>query len=292
VRPLSWPEDHARCGNDASARPVYELSHAACAGKRSSGVHGVSCRCPRRPRKRGRVRLLPPAARGRSAPGHIGLHQLSYEGRGSRHRCPCGRHRLRRLPQAARLCAARCKNPMCLVSCARDDPRGVEPGTPGVRVVSRGVRRARPHKGARVRDLSRERAGERADGPSALSGVPRPARGRAHARVWRVPQKRSDWDPRGGRRRVRDLPSSARARGNRVASVMHELPRGGDAARFARRARPRGLWQLSCGAPRAAESRPCHLHRDMPHGQTRPSSESHGMHRVPRVPALVSGPTR
>jgi len=56
-----------------------------------------------------------------------------------------------------------------------------------MRLVSRSVRLARPHEGARLRDLPRQGAGERAGGPSALSGVPRPARGRTHAHVCHVP---------------------------------------------------------------------------------------------------------
>ena len=241
MRALSWREDHSRRGNDTRARRMHQLPHAARPWKRSRGMRRVPCRCPRGPRKRGSVRLLPPAPHRRSAPDHIDLHQLSYEGRRSRHWCPRGRHRVRRVPQAACLRAARGKNAMCFVPRAGDDPRGVEPWARGVRFVSRSIGRARSHESARLRHLSREGAGERARGPSALSGVPRPARGSAHAHVRHVPQERDNRNPRGGGRRVRDLPSSARSGGNRGAPILYELPRGGDPAGSARGARPRGL---------------------------------------------------
>jgi hypothetical protein len=181
---------------------------------------------------------------------------------------------------------------MCFLPRTGDDPRGVEPGTPGLRLVSWSVRRARTREGARVRNLSRQGAGERARGPSALSGVPRPARRRAHARVRHMPQERDDRNPRGRRRRVRDLPSSTRPRRNRGAPVVRELPRAVDASGAPCRRRPRGLYQLSRRAPRACPRRPRHVHGNVPHRQTRPPAERRGMHRVPRIPALVSEPIR
>ncbi len=216
------------------ARRLHQLPRPAQSRRGRERVRGVPPGGAGVSRNRRRVRDLPHAARRRTDRPGRALHQLPRQGRRLRHRRAQGRHRLRVVPQGARLRGPRRKDHVPRLPRSRDRARRLEPGSRGLHRVPRSDGGARDRTAGGLRHLPRRRAEVRSRRPPAVRGVPRAARRAAHARVRDVPREQGRRAAHDDPGRLRDLPSRARPRRRRRAARLQDLPRSGQPARSSR----------------------------------------------------------
>jgi hypothetical protein len=156
----------------------------------------------------------------------VRMHQVPWRHRGVGYSGACGRrHVLCVLPPPTRLRASREGDPLRDVPRVRDQAGRHEPGAQELYDLPR--RRRAPREACPgVRDVSRGGAVHRARRAPGLRRLPRAPLRRAskHCDLCLVPCAGGGRQARARRRRLRDVPSSARAGRRRDAARVRDLP--------------------------------------------------------------------
>ena len=189
VRRLPWREDHAGRERGARSPRLHELPFAARSRGRGDRVRALPPGRPGDARERGGMRHLPCAPRRRRGRRRRPMHELPRKGRSPGHGRACGRHRLRVMPQAARLRGTRREDPVPRLPCPRDHARRRESRSRRLHLVPPRFGRARDRSAGGLWHVPRCRTGVRARRSPALRGLPRAARRPAHAHVQHLPRE-------------------------------------------------------------------------------------------------------
>ena len=212
------------------------------------------------------------------------VHQLPCGHRGVRPCWPCGDHRMRRLPQAARVQAPIGAGALQRLSREGARAHASEPGACRLHEMPR-RRRASPREGSGLRDLPHEGARQRTGRTSHLHELPRgPLRQeQARSHVRELPRRRSSEQARERSGRLSELPPAARPERRCHGAVVRLLSHAREAPRAAC---SEGTCRLHAMPflPRTATRGAGHVHEErLPHGADEPSARGADVQWLPRL---------